>query len=249
MWVWNQTGSRWSLGANKGIGKEVARQLALRGYMAWLGCRDEERGRDTEAELRAEGADCRWLPLDVTDAESVTSAAKRIEDESDSLDVLVNNAGVAESVVRHLPSETRVADLGTVFGTNVFGVVAVTNAMLPLLRRSPAGRIAKVSTQLGSMEIAASREPSPATGSQSGLLACSSSKAALNMVTLLYARELEESAIKVNAVSPGHCATDLNDHQGIQSAAEGARPVVAAATLAGNGPSGSFSDANGELPW
>lgn len=236
-------------GANKGIGKEVARQLAERGYLVWLGCRSQERGLAAEAELGADGADCRWLRLDVTDPESVSSAAQRIEYESGSLDVLVNNAGVAETVARHLPSETGGADLGTVFGTNVFGVMAVTNAMLPLLRRSPAGRIVNVSTPLGSIAIAASPEPTPATSSQTGLLAYSTSKAALNMATLLYARELDESTIKINAVSPGYCATDLNDHQGLQPAAKGARTVVEAATLADDGPSGSFFDANGALPW
>jgi NAD(P)-dependent dehydrogenase (short-subunit alcohol dehydrogenase family) len=234
-------------GANRGVGKETARQLAALGATVWLGVRDESRGRAAEAELRAEGGDVRQVALDVTDPASVEAAAKRIDAEHGRLDILVNNAGVAPAGSWNPPSATPVDVVRTTYEVNVFGVVAVTNALLPLLRRSAAGRIVNVSSELGSFGLAEG-PPHPVYG-RPMLLAYNSSKAALDMVTLLYARELEDTPIKVNAVSPGYCATDLNDFQGPLAPAEGARVPVQAATLPDDGPTGTFLRAEGTCPW
>lgn len=235
-------------GANKGLGREAARQLGELGATVWLGVRDEGRGRAAEAELRDAGVDAHYVWLDVTDPDSAAEAAKRIEAEHGRLDILLNNAGIVGSAGRRAPSEMSAEAMREVFETNVFGVVTVTNAMVPLLRRSRAGRIVNVSSNLGSLTVAAG--PSgPAAMSQMSLLTYSSSKAALNMATLLYARELAASGIKVNSVNPGYCATALNDFQGFLHPAEGARALVLAATLPDNGPTGSFFNVNGREPW
>jgi len=235
-------------GANKGIGKETARQLAALGCTVWLGARDESRGRATEAELRADGGDVRFVELDVTDPATVEAAAKRIDAEHGRLDILVNNAGIAPEDGWGAPSVTPVDALRTAYEVNVFGVVAVTNVLLPLLRRSPAARIVNVSSELGSLTAIAG-PPDPEQGPWPELLAYNSSKAALDMATLLYAHELQDTPIKVNAVSPGYCATDLNDFQGPRSPAEGAQVPVRAATLPDDGPTGTFLVAEGVFPW
>ena len=222
-------------GANKGIGKETARQLAALGITVWLGARDDERGRAAEAELEAEGGDVRRVVLDVTDPATIAAAVERIVAERGQLDILVNNAGVSVAGAWNPPSATPVEAVRAVYEVNVFGAIAVTNAVLPLLCRSPAGRIVNVSSQLGSLELA-SGPPDPAYGEGALLLAYNSSKAALDMVTLLYARELRNTPIKVNAASPGFCATDLNDFRGHLSPAEGAKVLVRAATLPDDGP-------------
>ena len=224
-------------GANKGIGFEVARQLGLRGRTVLLGARDHDRGAAAERTLQGEGIDAHHVPLDVTDEASIAAAAKQVEAEHGRLDVLVNNAGVPGSVASGQPSETPLAVLRTVFETNVFGVVAVTNALLPLLRRSPAGRIVNVSSEMGS--ITAALDPgSPC--SQFVSIPYPTSKTAVNMITAMYAKELAGDGIKVNAANPGYCATDLNGHSGFRSAAQGAEAIVHLATLDDTGPSGSF---------
>jgi NAD(P)-dependent dehydrogenase (short-subunit alcohol dehydrogenase family) len=235
-------------GANKGVGKETARQLAALGCTVWLGARDGSRGREAEAELRGEGGDVRFVELDVTDPATVEAAAKRIDAEHGRLDILVNNAGIAPAGGWNRPSSTPVDAVRAAHEVNVLGVVTVTNALLPLLRRSPAGRIVNVSSELGSLTLMAS-PPEAAQGPRPELLAYNSSKAALDMATLLYAHELQDTPIKVNAVSPGYCATDLNDFSGPLSPAEGARVPVRAATLADDGPTGTFLVAEGVHPW
>lgn len=235
-------------GANKGIGKEVARQLAQLGATVWLGCRDEGRGRSAQAELRGEGLDARVVELDVTEPKTILEAKRLIEQEHDRLDILVNNAGIVGADGRRPPSATSLDAMRELYETNVFGVVAVTNTMLPLLRRSASGRIVNVSSNLGSLTVAAG-PANPATFSQTQLLDYSSSKAALNMLTLLYARELLDTPIKVNSVNPGYCATALNDFQGVLSPATGAAAVVHVATLPDDGPTGAFLSAQGMVPW
>jgi NAD(P)-dependent dehydrogenase (short-subunit alcohol dehydrogenase family) len=241
-------------GANKGIGLETARLLGARGFTVLLGCRDEERGRRAEAELRAGGETAHAVTLDVTDAASITNAAKRIESEYGRLDILVNNAGIARGDGSGRPSETTLATMRAVFETNVFGPVAVTNAMLPLLRRSPSARIVNVSSEVGS--IGSMTNPkSPLYPMAS--IPYPSSKTALNMVTAMYAKELGGAGILVNAANPGYCATDLNDHQGFRRPAEGAEVIVHLATLPADGPTGQFwgplglagGEGDGVLPW
>ncbi|MFE9653281.1 SDR family oxidoreductase [Micromonospora sp. NPDC006431] len=240
-------------GANKGIGLATARQFGARGWTVLVGARDAARGREAERTLRAEGADARFVPLDVTDEVSVAAAAELVEQEYGHLDVLVNNAGIIRSDGSALPSETTLATLREVYETNVFGVVAVTNAFLPLLHKAPAARIVNVSSEVGS--IAVMTDPQGALFELTSV-PYPSSKAALNMVTAMYAKELRDTAIKVNAANPGYCATDLNHHSGFRTAEQGAEVSVHLATLPADGPSGLLwgfqMDAGGGygvLPW
>ncbi|NES30834.1 SDR family NAD(P)-dependent oxidoreductase [Micromonospora terminaliae] len=240
-------------GANKGIGLATARQLGARGMTVLVGARDAARGREAADKLRAEGTDARFVPLEVTDAASVAAAAGLVEREYGHLDVLVNNAGIIRADGAGLPSETTLDSLREVYETNVFGVVAVTNALLPLLRRAPAARIVNVSSEVGSIGVM--------TDPEGALFALTSvpypsSKTALNMVTAMYAKELRDTPIKVNAANPGYCATDLNHHSGFRTPEEGAEVSVHLATLPADGPSGLLwgyqMDAGGGygvLPW
>ena len=241
-------------GANKGIGLETARQLGARGATVLAGARDEARGVAAERALREAGAEARYVPLDVTDAKSAQDAAGWIEEEYGRLDILVNNAAIARGGP---PSETDLDAMRQVYETNVFGVIIVTNAMLPLLRRAPAARIVNVSSEVGS--ITSMTDPASPLAQMPAGLAYPSSKAALNMVTAMYAKELRDTPIKVNAANPGYTATDLNRHSGFRSVAEGAEASVHLATLDADGPSGilwghlwtaggSASD-YGTLPW
>jgi NAD(P)-dependent dehydrogenase (short-subunit alcohol dehydrogenase family) len=224
-------------GANKGIGFETARQLGARDMTVLVGARDAERGREAERALRDEGADARFVQLEITDQKSIQLAAKWVDAEFGRLDVLVNNAGTASVSRRgYPPSRTDLGDMRAVYEINVFGVVAVTNAMLPLLRRSPAARIVNVSSEVGS--ITAQSDPSHPLAQMPASVPYPSSKAALNMVTVMYAKELGDTPIKVNAANPGFTATDFNGHRGFRSAAEGAEPSVYLATLPDDGPSG-----------
>jgi NAD(P)-dependent dehydrogenase (short-subunit alcohol dehydrogenase family) len=244
-------------GANKGIGFETARQLGAQGMTVLVGARDEQRGRQAERALREGGADAHFVQLDVTDAASVNRAAQWIEAEYGHLDVLVNNAGTA-SVARqgHQPSQTSLEDMRAVYEINVFGVVAVTNAMLPLLRRATAARIVNVSSEVGS--ITSQTDPASPLSQMPASAQYPSSKAALDMLTAMYAKELRDTPIKVNAANPGYTATDFNDHRGFRTAAQGAEPSVHLATLPDDGPSGTLwghiwttggDGGYGTLPW
>jgi NAD(P)-dependent dehydrogenase (short-subunit alcohol dehydrogenase family) len=223
-------------GANKGIGRETAQQLGAGGITVLVGARDEERGLEAERALRAGGADAAFVRLDVTDPESVQQAADWIEKEFGRLDILVNNAGIA--VRGGPPSQTDLDAMRAIYETNVFGVIAVTNAMLPLLRRSPGARIVNVSSELGS--VTSMTDPASPLSQFPAGLAYPSSKTALNMITVLYARELRDTPIKVNVANPGYTATDLNGHSGFRSVTEAAQVSVHLATLPADGPSGTF---------
>jgi NAD(P)-dependent dehydrogenase (short-subunit alcohol dehydrogenase family) len=242
-------------GANKGIGYETARLLGARDMTVLVGARDEERGRQAEQALRDDGADAHFVPLDVTDEASIQSAAKRIETDHGRLDILINNAGIARGDGTGLPSETTLETMREVFETNVFGVVAVTNAMLPLLRRAPAARIVNVSSEVGS--IAAMTDPDGPLWRLTSV-PYPASKTALNMVTAMYAKELRDTPIKINTANPGYCATDFNGNSGFRTAEQGAEVSVHLATLPADGPSGALwgdrwiageTGAYGVLPW
>jgi NAD(P)-dependent dehydrogenase (short-subunit alcohol dehydrogenase family) len=242
-------------GANKGIGLATARLLAARDTTVLIGARDEDRGRQAERTLRDGGADAHFVRLDVTDEKSVQQAAEWIEAEYGRLDVLVNNAGIARGDGSGRPSDTTLHTLRMVYETNVFGVVAVTNAMLPLLRRAPAARIVNVSSEVGS--IASMTDPNSPLWPMASV-PYPSSKSALNMVTAMYAKELRDTPIKVNAANPGYCATDLNGHSGFRTAEQGAAVTVHLATLPEDGPTGAFwghlwsgdgGESYGVLPW
>jgi NAD(P)-dependent dehydrogenase (short-subunit alcohol dehydrogenase family) len=238
-------------GANKGVGRAIADRLGQLGMTVYVGARDRDRGERAAAELRATGADARFVQLDVTDGVSIVGAARQIEQEVGHLDVLVNNAGINVRPI-HPPSETTVDDLRRTYETNVFGVVGVTNAMLPLLRRSNAARIVNLSSNLGSLHHhMAGDDP---LGTLPLLLAYNSSKTALNAITVAYANELRDEGILVNAVSPGYVATDLNDHQGVLTPEQGARLPTLLATLDGNAATGTFRAEDGTpegrvVPW
>lgn len=232
-------------GANKGIGFETARQLAQRGFTVWLGCRDEGRGVAAAKELADEG-DVRFVRLDVTDDESVRAAAARVEHESGALDILVNNAGIYLPE-DGLPSVAPVETVRRTFDVNFFGVLRVTQAFLPLLKKAEAGRIVMVSSTMGSLGVLTM--PDSPLLAYPMVLGYSSSKTALSGLTAHFAVELRDTPIKVNAVCPGYNATDLNGHQGTQHPSEGAKVVVHAATLDASGPTGAFLEANGTRPW
>lgn len=232
-------------GANKGIGLETARQLGRRGMTVLVGARDPARGEAAAGQLRDEGLDARFVQLDVTDSASIAAAARAIAAAPGRLDVLVNNAGIA--IGRAKPSETDLDEVRRCFEVNVYGVVAVTQAMLPLLRRaSPPARIVNVSSGVGSLTHHADPHWEHAWITA---VAYPASKAALNMVTLQFAKELRDTGIKVNAADPGYTATDLNGHRGTQTVEEGARASVRLATLDEDGPTGGYFDADGPVPW
>lgn len=232
-------------GANKGIGLEVARQLAALGHVCLLAARDEGRGRSAAKSLARDGITVSPLRIDVTEPESLAQAAKEIERRYGRLDVLVNNAGVAGDFTG-APSEATAEDMRVVYETNVFGVVSVTNAMLPLLRRSRAGRIVNMSSHLGSLTLNTDHgSPLAAVN----MIAYQSSKTALNALTIVYAKELRETPIKVNAALPGLVATDINNHRGHRTPAEGAVIAVRLALLDEAGPSGVSLSEEGIVPW
>ncbi|MCZ0984740.1 SDR family oxidoreductase [Streptomyces diastatochromogenes] len=242
-------------GANKGVGRAITRQLAELGLTVWLGARDTERGQRAEAELRGLGLDVRFVHLDVTDEASVALAAKHIEQNGGRLDALVNNAGISRPWLA--PSETPIGNVRASLETNVVGVVNVTNAMLPLLRRSDAARIVNISSVLGSITAAAENHDPTSVFPDGGFpatLGYTMSKAAVNSLTVHYANELRAEGILVNAVSPNWVPTDANDNTGILTLEQGARMPVRMATLPVGGPTGTFvcSDATGDgviLPW
>lgn len=242
-------------GANKGIGREIARQLAEQGFVVYLGARSERNGQAAEDALRAEGLEVRFLHLDVTDETSVALAAKRLTDEAGQVHALVNNAGIGAPV--RLPSQTPVDDVRRVYETNVLGVIRVTNALLPLLRQAGSARIVNVSSVVGSLAAAAANDDPSGVhppGEFPVMLAYNTSKAALNAVTLTYANELRGTGILVNAASPGFVATDINGHNGVLRPEQGARIPVLLATLDKDGPTAVFLGENGTsqgqpLPW
>jgi NAD(P)-dependent dehydrogenase (short-subunit alcohol dehydrogenase family) len=236
-------------GANKGIGHEIAKQLAARGQTVLVGSRDPARGADA---IRRLAGDVRVVALDVTNADSIVAAAARIGRELGRLDILVNNAAIAIGAASGAiadagaPSTASLVDVRRVFETNVFGVIAVTQAMLPLLRNAPAGRIVNVSSSLGSLAVISDPAfPLPGIGG----VAYGPSKSALNAITVAFAQALADTAIKVNAACPGYTATDLNNHTGSRSVVEAAREPVRLALLGPDGPTGTFSNENGPIRW
>ena len=227
-------------GANKGIGHAIASELAARGLTVLVGARDAARG---EAAAKRIAGDSRPIALDVTRADSIAAAATRIRRELGRLDVLVNNAGIA---IFGTPSAASLDDVRAVFETNVFGVIAVTQALLPLLLEAPAGRIVNVSSRIASLTVIT--DPAfPMRGI--GGVAYGPSKTALNAVTIAFAHELQGTPVKVNMACPGYTATDLNGHSGPRTTTEAAQEPVRLALLGPDGPSGTFSNDDGSIPW
>jgi NAD(P)-dependent dehydrogenase (short-subunit alcohol dehydrogenase family) len=233
-------------GANKGIGLEIARRLGQAGQTVILGTRDPNLGEAAAARLRNDGLDVRALVLDLTRNETIARASSTIAAEFGRLDVLVNNAGITGGAADGPPSTAAVDAVRRVMETNFLGTLAVTQAMLPLLRKSNAGRIVNVSSGLGSLTL--NGDPDWPFASVK-LLGYNASKAALNMMTVQLAFELRGTPMKVNSVDPGFTATDLNGHRGYQTVEEGAREPVRLALLPADGPSGGYFDGTGPLPW
>ena len=224
-------------GANKGLGLETARRLIELGHTVYLGARDVENGT-----AAAELLGARFVQIDVTDDASVQAAAASILEEAGHLDVLVNNAGISGS--RDEPGDVTADVVRAVYDVNVFGIVRVTHAMLPLLQKSQAPVVVNVSSGLGSF----SRVNDPAHFESSfATIAYGSSKAAVTALTVQYAKALP--AIKFNAADPGYTATDLNRHSGPQTVTEGTDAIVQLATIGSNGPTGTFIERAGVVPW
>jgi NAD(P)-dependent dehydrogenase (short-subunit alcohol dehydrogenase family) len=234
-------------GGNKGIGLETARQLGKLGFTILLGSRDEARGQEATATLTAENINAKAITLDITDLDTIQSAVKQIDDQYGALDVLINNAGVC--LERGLPpSQLELTVLRNTYETNVFGSFSVTKALLPLIKKSPAGRIVNLSSGLASLTEYNNPE-SDAEKYGVNLLAYMSSKTAVNALTVLFAKELKDTPIKINSADPGYTATDLNGHTGYRTVEQGASIVVKLATLPNDGPNGGFFDENGVIPW
>jgi NAD(P)-dependent dehydrogenase (short-subunit alcohol dehydrogenase family) len=232
-------------GANKGIGYETARRLASQGATVLLGARDEQRGKEAAAKLQAEGLDVQFLPIDVNNEATHKAARRFIEDKFGKLDILVNNAAVALDMDQK-PSEVDKQTLRKTFDTNFFGVIAVTQALLPLIRKSDAGRIVNVSSGLGS--LTQHSDPTWAFYPVK-LLAYNTSKTALNAFTVTLAYELKDTAIKVNSADPGYTATDMNGHSGYKTVEQGADVIIQLANLPADGATGGYFDDQGVLPW
>ncbi|WP_431893967.1 SDR family oxidoreductase [Micromonospora haikouensis] len=233
-------------GANKGIGYEIAAGLGALGFSVGVGARDGQRRETAVAKLRAAGVDAFGVPLDVTDDASVTAAAALVEQRASRLDALVNNAGVTGDRAQ-LPTTVDLAVVRAVVETNVLGVIRVTNAMLPLLRRSASPRIVNMSSGVGSLARQSAAEGDLTTGPVA--VAYSPSKTFLNAVTVQYVRELRGTNILINAACPGYVATDLNNFQGVRTPEQGAAIAIRLATLPDDGPTGGFFEDAGVVPW
>jgi NAD(P)-dependent dehydrogenase (short-subunit alcohol dehydrogenase family) len=233
-------------GANKGIGFETARQLAKADVQVVIGARDAEKGAAAAAKLHGEGLSVEAIRLDVTDAASIAAAVKEIGAKYGKLDILVNNAGVGLQDGTTKVSEQKMETWRKTFDTNVFGLIAVTQAFLPLLAKSPAGRIVNVSSLLGSITLHADPK-SPIYNYK--VAAYNVSKSAVNAYTVQLAYELRDSTIKVNAVHPGHVKTDMGGPAAPMELVDGAKSGVAMALLDADGPNGSYTHMGRTLPW
>jgi NAD(P)-dependent dehydrogenase (short-subunit alcohol dehydrogenase family) len=231
-------------GANKGIGYRIVEQLAGLGFVVLLGARDRERREEAVAALGL--PDVHPVALDVTDQASVDAAAAFVESRFGRLDVLVNNAGITGGQGQ-APSTADLAVLQRVYDTNVLGTVRVTNALLPLLVRSPTPRIVNMSSSVGS--FAEMTDPDGPLADMPASAGYVPSKSMLNAVTVQYAKEFRKTPLLVNAACPGYCATDLNHHSGYRTPAQGAAIAVRLATLGPDGPTGGFFNDDGPVAW
>jgi NAD(P)-dependent dehydrogenase (short-subunit alcohol dehydrogenase family) len=239
-------------GANKGIGLQIAKDLAGHGFTVLVGSRHLEQG---ETAAKSVGADAHAVQLDVTNQASIAAAAERIRNEFGRLDVLVNNAAIShtgkpgtslEEIVKlGRASVASLGDVRALFETNVFGLLAVTQAMLPLLREAPAARIVNVSS--GTASLTFNSDPANPRRARFGVY--SWTKTTLNAITVSLAAELEAAGIKVNAACPGFTATDLNNFEGTRTVQQAAREPVRLALLGPDGPTGTYSNEDGPLPW
>ena len=234
-------------GANKGIGLETARQLGQQNTSVLLGARDSRKGETAAEKLRKEGIDAHPIVIDVSDPESIRKAAIQVERDFGRLDILVNNAGVMTDERTKKVSEQSLETWRETFATNVFGLIATTNAFLPLLRKSEAGRIVNLSSILGSIEFHA--KPGSPIYESKDTPAYNVSKAAVNAYTVQLAHELKDTKIKVNAAHPGWVKTDMGGEGAVMEIEDGAKTSVALATLGADGPNGAYLHMGEPLPW
>jgi NAD(P)-dependent dehydrogenase (short-subunit alcohol dehydrogenase family) len=232
-------------GANKGIGLEIVRQLAEAGVTVLLGARDAARGQQAAEALASSGLVAEFIDIDLNDERTIASAAQLIADRHGRLDILVNNAGIVDAQDGP-PSLATIGSARRLMETNFLGTLAVTQAMLPLLKKSGAGRIVNLATTLGSLSI--NGDPS-SPYYEARLIGYNASKAALNMLTVQLAAELKGSGIAVNSVAPGYVKTDLTGHNGFMTAEEGARLPVQYGLLGESPVSGQFVEPSGTAPW
>lgn len=232
-------------GANKGIGFEIARQLGKAGMHVLVGARNSIAGGSAAAQLNDEGIKARFVHVDLENDATIRAATRMIDAEYGRLDTLVNNAGCRDTA-DSAPGRADIEAVRHTFEVNFFGALAITQAMLPLLRRASSARIVNVSSELGSLTL--NNDPAWEF-SHVKLLGYNASKAALNMLTVQLAAELQDLGIKVNSANPGFTATDLNGHRGHQTVEQGAIAAVRLALLAEDGPTGGFFSARQQVPW
>lgn len=235
-------------GANRGLGFEIGRQLGKLEMKVLLGARNEKSGREAAAQLTSEGIDAEYISIDVTDNESIKNAASIVKTNYGKLDILVNNA-VFFNRENQSPSIISPDLLQNYFNTNLFGPVLVTQAFLPLIKESSAGRIVNMSSSIGSMATMGDSVNTNAKIAKATPLGYSSSKAALNMFTVLLAKELKETNIKVNSADPGLTQTDMGGSDATYTVEEGAKPAVWLACLDEQGPTGGFFSHKKVNPW
>lgn len=241
-------------GANQGIGLQIAIDLAASGLTVLLASRNLDRGKSAAQTI---DGDVHPIQLDVTDEASIRAAAAQVEQQFGRLDILINNAAISRAngqdvetmqdyIRRSRATLISVDEVRTIWETNVFGVLAVTQAFVPLLRKSKGARIVNVSSGLGSLTINATPHPFRATFNPG----YGASKTALNAITLAFAIDLEAEGIKVNAVTPGFTSTALNNYEGTETVQQGAAEAVRVALLGSDGPTGTFTGSiNETYPW
>lgn len=233
-------------GANKGIGLETARQMGGKGFTILMGARDLVKGEQAAAQLRQDGVDARAVKLDVVSAGDIEAVTRQIGSEFGRLDVLVNNAGVMleDMSLANATSATELAIVRETFETNFFAVVALTQALLPLIRKSDAGRIVNLSSVLGSLTLHSTPD-----GLSVKTFAYDASKAALNSYTIHLAHELQATTIKVNSAHPGWVKTEMGGPDAKIDLEEGAKTSVDLATLSADGPTGGYFHLGKPIPW
>jgi NAD(P)-dependent dehydrogenase (short-subunit alcohol dehydrogenase family) len=241
-------------GANQGIGRQIATDLAVQGLTVLLASRNLDRGKAAAEEIEG---DVHAIQLDVTDEASIRAAAEQVSEKFGRLDILVNNAAISRAngqlsetmqdyIERSRATVIAIDEVRTIWETNVFGVLAVTQAFVPLLRKSDNARIVNVSSGLGSLTVNAAPHPHRATFNPG----YGASKTALNAITLAFAIDLEAENIKVNAVTPGYTSTALNNYEGHETVEQGAAEAVRVALLGSDGPTGTFTGSvNETVPW
>lgn len=233
-------------GANKGIGFEVAKQMAELGYFVYLGCRNEQNGQEAISSLKKMNLEnVELLQIDVSDLASVKKAATALASKIDALDILINNAAIAGGQPQTI-SACDVSMLKDIFNTNYFGTIQTTQEMLPLLEKAKQPVIVNVSSELGSLAMQTSEGRNP---NWNNFDAYASTKTALNTFTILLAHAFKNTKIRINSVTPGFTATDLNGFTGFKTAAQGAKPIVRLAVIGADGPSGKFFREEGEVSW